>query len=145
MNGPRSAGYLTSMNTGAASSTRGPALRHARGVRGSPAAGRAGVSVARLEQGGESWGRGWAGTLTCSPWRPSLCCPCWPPCPRTRGTLRGNYFLVLFSAPSVSQSIFFTIMEKASIRAFSWLNAPTSAFTFKTLLRHYAKRVLTPW
>ena len=29
-------------------------------------------------------------------------------------------------------------------RAFSWLKAPTSAFTFKTLLRHYAKRALTP-
>ena len=27
--------------------------------------------------------------------------------------------------------------EKA--RAFSWLNVPTSAFTFKTLLRHNAK------
>ena len=29
-------------------------------------------------------------------------------------------------------------------RAFSWLKAPTSAFTFKTLLRHYAKREFTP-
>ena len=29
-------------------------------------------------------------------------------------------------------------MEKAPTRAFSWLKAPTSAFTFKTLLRHYA-------
>ena len=36
-----------------------------------------------------------------------------------------------------------TIMEKAPIRAFSWLKAPTSAFTFKTLLRHYAERLLT--
>ena len=39
----------------------------------------------------------------------------------------------------------FTITEKAPTRAFSWLKAPTSAFTFKTLLRHYAKRALTPW
>ena len=39
----------------------------------------------------------------------------------------------------------FTIMEKAPTRAFSWLKAPTSAFTFKTLLRHYAKQALTPW
>ena len=38
----------------------------------------------------------------------------------------------------------FTIMEKAPTRAFSWLKVPTSAFTFKTLLRHYAKRALTP-
>ena len=29
----------------------------------------------------------------------------------------------------------FTIMEKAPTRAFFWLKAPTSAFTFKTLLR----------
>ena len=38
-----------------------------------------------------------------------------------------------------------TITEKAPTRAFSWLKAPTSTFTFKTLLRHYAKRALTPW
>ena len=38
----------------------------------------------------------------------------------------------------------FTITEKASTRAFSWLKAPTSAFLFKTLLRHYAKQPLTP-
>ena len=35
-------------------------------------------------------------------------------------------------APSVSKSVF-TITEKAPTRAFSWLKAPTSAFTFKTL------------
>ena len=32
----------------------------------------------------------------------------------------------------------FTITEKAPTRAFSWLKTPTSAFTFKTLFRHYA-------
>ena len=37
-----------------------------------------------------------------------------------------------------------TITEKAPTRAFSWMKAPTSAFTFKTLLRHYAKQALTP-
>ena len=37
----------------------------------------------------------------------------------------------------------FTITEKAHIRAFSWLKAPTSTFTFKTLLRHYDKQTLT--
>ena len=37
-----------------------------------------------------------------------------------------------------------TITEKAPSRAFSWLKAATTAFTFKTLLRHYAKRALTP-
>ena len=45
--------------------------------------------------------------------------------------------------PLVSQSVFI-ITEKAPTRAFSWLKAPTSAFTFKTLLRHYAKQALTP-
>ena len=45
--------------------------------------------------------------------------------------------------PSVSQSVF-TITEEAPTMAFSWLKMPTSAFTFKTLLRHYAKQMLTP-
>ena len=44
--------------------------------------------------------------------------------------------------PSVSQLVF-TITEKAPTRA-SWLKAATTAFTFKTLLRHYAKWTLTP-
>ena len=38
----------------------------------------------------------------------------------------------------------FIITEKAPTRAFSWLKAATTAFTFETLLRHYAKRALTP-
>ena len=46
--------------------------------------------------------------------------------------------------PSVAQPVF-TIREKAPTRAFSLLKAPTSAFTFKTLLRHYAKQALSPW
>ena len=37
----------------------------------------------------------------------------------------------------------FVITEKATTRAFSWLKAATTAFTFKTLLRHYAKQALT--
>ena len=37
----------------------------------------------------------------------------------------------------------FEITEKAPTRAFSWLKAATTAFTFNTLLRHYAKRALT--
>ena len=36
-----------------------------------------------------------------------------------------------------------TITKKAPTMAFSWLKAPTSAFTFKTLLRHTAKQVPT--
>merc|ERR1711949_123317 len=38
----------------------------------------------------------------------------------------------------------FVITEKAPTRAFSWLKAATTAFTFKTLLRHYATRASTP-
>ena len=38
----------------------------------------------------------------------------------------------------------FVITEKAPTRAFSWLKSATTAFTFKTLLRHYAKQALTP-
>ena len=34
----------------------------------------------------------------------------------------------------------FVITEKAPTRAFSWLKAATTAFTFETLLSHYAKR-----
>ena len=41
---------------------------------------------------------------------------------------------------SIGSTTGYTITEKAPTRAFSWLKAPTSAFTFKTLLRHYAKR-----
>ena len=39
----------------------------------------------------------------------------------------------------------FVITEKAPTRAFSWLKAATTAFTFKTLLRHYANWELTLW
>ena len=45
---------------------------------------------------------------------------------------------------SISSTTGCTFTEKAPTRAFSWLKAPTSAFTFKTLLRHYAERALTP-
>ena len=38
----------------------------------------------------------------------------------------------------------FVITEKAPTRAFSWLKAATTTFTFKTLSRHYDKRALTP-
>ena len=40
--------------------------------------------------------------------------------------------LVLCIAASVPQLVF-TITEKAPTRAFSWLKAPTSPFTYKTL------------
>ena len=54
--------------------------------------------------------------------------------------------VVCSTATSASKSSIqrFEITEKAPTRAFSWLKAATTAFTFKTLLRHYAKRALTP-
>ena len=45
--------------------------------------------------------------------------------------------LVLQKVPS-------EITEKPPTRAFSWLKPATTAFTFKTLLIHYAKQALTP-
>ena len=71
--------------------------------------------------------------------------------------LRGSVFSALSSAywalntldkvrNSASKSSIrrFVITEKAPTRAFSWLKVVTTAFTFKTLLRHYAKWALTP-
>ena len=49
----------------------------------------------------------------------------------------------LFSRAANDPSVF-TITEKAPNRAFSCLKAPTSAFTFKTILRHFAKWALIP-
>ena len=49
-----------------------------------------------------------------------------------------------FTSASKSSIRRFVITEKAPTRAFSWLKAATTAFTFKTLLRHYAKWALTP-
>ena len=48
-----------------------------------------------------------------------------------------------FSSASKRTIRRFVITEKATNRAFSWLKAATTAFTFKTLLRHYAKQALT--
>ena len=52
--------------------------------------------------------------------------------------------LGMYNSASKSYIWRFVITEKARSRAFSWLKAATTAFTFKTLLRHYAKRALTP-
>ena len=46
--------------------------------------------------------------------------------------------------PSFSQLVY-TITEKAPTKAFSWLKAAITAFTFKTLSKHNAKQTLTPW
>ena len=65
-----------------------------------------------------------------------------PPAAAPRGE-RGRGLAVLRSASKISIRRF-VITEKAPTRAFSWLKAATTAFTVKTLLRHYAKRTLTP-
>ena len=56
-----------------------------------------------------------------------------------------QHCLLIISAAnrSIGSTTGCTITEKAPTRAFSWLKAPTSAFTFKTLLRHFAKWALT--
>ena len=56
--------------------------------------------------------------------------------------LPSRYLLVLEKVPSDVRR--FVSTEKVPTRAFSWLKAATTAFTFKTLLRHYAKRALPP-
>ena len=51
---------------------------------------------------------------------------------------------ILEVVPQIDPSVkLYNHGEGPYYRAFSWLKAPTSAFTFKTLLRHYAKRALT--
>ena len=59
------------------------------------------------------------------------------------GRARQRSILWMGDRASNNPSVF-TITEMAPTRAFFWLKAPTSAFTLKTLLRHYAKQALTP-
>ena len=57
--------------------------------------------------------------------------------------LQAGYCCLYYSCKRTIGEVL-TITEKTPTRFFYWLKAPTSAFTFKTLLRHYAKRALTP-
>ena len=61
-----------------------------------------------------------------------------------RVIISSKVFLRIVTSASKRSIRRFVFTEKAPTRAFSWLKAPTIAFTFKTLLRHYAKRALTP-
>ena len=65
-------------------------------------------------------------------------------CNRRHVALPGHVARGVASSASKSSIRRFVITEKAPTSAFSWLKAATTAFTFKTLLRHYAKRALTP-
>ena len=83
----------------------------------------------------------------CCASRPRQCCIifcrdkiCLSDCNCGRDKLFRTGALVLEKVPSER----FVITEKAPTRAFSWLKAATTAFTFKTLLRHYAEWALTP-
>ena len=60
------------------------------------------------------------------------------------GIVNADFVFYISASASKSSIRRFIITEKAPTRAFSWLKAATTAFTFKTLLRHYAKRALTP-
>ena len=55
--------------------------------------------------------------------------------------LRQRVLTIVLQVQTINRRSF-TITEKAPTMAFSWLKAPTSTFTFKTLLRHYAKWAL---
>ena len=52
------------------------------------------------------------------------------------------YFVQFWEELEMNHREVFTIMEKAT-RAFSLLKSANTTFTFKNLLRHYAKQVLT--
>ena len=94
--------------------------------------------------GGQKVGGSWQWT-DASPWAfTSWACCCGACMPDNAG---GNQVRLSILVPQIDPLVpqpVFTITEKASTRAFSWLKAPTSTFTFKTLLRHYAKQALTP-
>ena len=61
-----------------------------------------------------------------------------------RGDSADSVYLVELETKVAEVTPTFTIMEEVPTEAFIWLKVPTGAFTFKTLLRHYAKRMLTP-
>ena len=63
----------------------------------------------------------------------NLICSIGGHCVTRRWLLSGNIIIGAVTARVWKR---FVITEKAPTRAFSWLNAPTSAFTFMTLLRH---------
>ena len=62
----------------------------------------------------------------------------------TRSLLRPLAARLGLRTSAVKLSIGSTTGCTIPTRAFSWLKVPTSDFTFKTPLRHYAKRALTP-
>ena len=107
------------------------------------------------QDGGENWASKvpglFMGLITSSSWNiiasfsgfiPNICTINWPgdPVP-LQGSSRAS--LPNYQLPITNGSC--TITEKAPTRAFSWLKAATTAFTFKTLLRHYANQPAVPY
>ena len=96
----------------------------------------------------------WAGWAVSAGLATRKICRC--PLPRPRGTdtppggninntcTTKDWTFVVWISASKSSIRMFVITEKAPTRAFFWLKAASTAFTFKTLLRHYAKQALTP-
>ena len=86
-------------------------------------------------------------------WGQGLICDARPTPRRWRHTTRGTR-LARSAGGGVSRSgrtrasnepsAKFSQSRRRPLRTFSWLKATTSTFIFKTLLRHFAKQVLTP-
>ena len=74
---------------------------------------------------------------------PSRHPPTPPPSARARTLTTVSLFPVELETKGKQIREDFTITERAPTRALSWLKVSTSAFTFKTLLRYYAKQMLT--
>ena len=88
------------------------------------------------------WSRG--RTRSCGCWRTWSAVSRWgwsvtasTPSPSTRWCCRPRSIVNGDSDTRTINRWSCTITEKAPTRAFSWLKAPTTDFTFKTLLRHY--------
>ena len=72
-------------------------------------------------------------------------------CPRPQLPVRQQWADMCLRSDIIIIQLKVTVLEletkvhpKAPTSAFSLLKAPTTAFTFKTLLRHYAKPALSP-
>ena len=71
----------------------------------------------------------------------SMCCVRNVDC--SKGLSCDQKIIELDRTRATNDPVVFTITEKAPTRSFSLLRAPTNTFTFKTILRQYAKLALT--
>ena len=91
-----------------------------------------------------SWRRWWRTMVSTSAARPPTSSSLtWPW--RTGGGFRSIVSIPVSAVKrSIDSTTGCTITEKAPTRAFSWLKAPTSAFTFKTLLTPSYRELIFP-